>query len=189
MRTGTRGYPSWPGALGSAKGPDTLRQTASIHQREIACGPGAGHTFFMAQTKPVKPIAYCGAMNGDPAFPFQLHAQFIQGQLTAFRYPGTKPDLHTLIFAVMPAVPLPLRFKRTRLAAKHDQVVHKTRRNTEVARRRPVRVPFVNKINNSTTQLNWRRFAHLRSPISVSDTGNHFSQNMGIPNRINHDML
>lgn len=114
----------------------------------------------MAQTKPVKPIAYRGAMNGDPAFPFQLHAQFIQGQLAAFRDPRTKPGFHTLILAVMPTVPLPLRFKRTRLATQHDEVIDETRRDTEVARRRAVRVTFVNKTNNPTAQFKWMRFAH-----------------------------
>lgn len=46
MRTGTRASPTWPGAECSANRPDTLRRTASNHQRETACGPGAGHTFL-----------------------------------------------------------------------------------------------------------------------------------------------
>ena len=49
---------------------------------------------------------------------------------------------------------LPTRLKRTGLQAQLHQIVHKARRNPEVARRLPVPMTLVNIRSTTTTQLN-----------------------------------
>ncbi len=50
---------------------------------------------------------------------------------------------------------LPSRFKRTGLPAQVDQVVHKARRNPEMARSLAVAMSFIDIRNNTQTQLQW----------------------------------
>jgi hypothetical protein len=48
---------------------------------------------------------------------------------------------------------LPARFERTGLLAQIDQIVHKARRNAEMARSLAVTMSLIDIRNNTTTQL------------------------------------
>ena len=58
------------------------------------------------------------------------------------------------------AVALRLGFKRPRPALQQDHVVHELDRNRELSRRRPMRMTFLNKINNALTKLHRKWLAH-----------------------------
>jgi hypothetical protein len=81
---------------------------------------------------------------------------------------------------------LPARFKRTGLPAQFDQIVHKARRNAEMARSLAVTMSLIDIRNNTPTQLKRQRLAH-RGLLSTAM--NHELKSTGILNPLNRDGL
>jgi hypothetical protein len=83
---------------------------------------------------------------------FKLNAKLIQRQFAGLGQPqadelGMRLKLPTAHMA------LPARLKRTGLPAQVDQIVHKARRNPEMARSLAVAMSLIDIRNNTQTQL------------------------------------
>jgi hypothetical protein len=82
----------------------------------------------------------------------QFDAKLIQRQLAGLCQPqADKLGMRLKLPAAH--MPLPSRFKRTGLPAQVDQIVHKARRNTEMARGFAVTMSLIDIRNNTQTQL------------------------------------
>jgi hypothetical protein len=84
----------------------------------------------------------------------QLDAKLVQRQFAGLG----QPQAYKLGMRLkLPAthMTLPARLKRTGLPAQLDQIVHKARRNAEVARCLAVAMPLIDIRSNTPTQLNW----------------------------------
>ncbi|OBQ63615.1 hypothetical protein A8146_14390 [Mesorhizobium loti] len=90
-------------------------------------------------------------MHAHPAY-LQFDAKLIQRQFAALgQSQADKLDMRLELAAAH--MTLPSRFKRTGLPAQVDQIVHKPRRNTEMARSLAVTVSLIDIRNNTPTQL------------------------------------
>lgn len=128
-----------------------------------------GGSFFVTEAQPVEQTAHIRTVHHHPAF-LQRHAQLVQCQLAVFFHSlanevGMRPEL-----APAGAVPLPARCKRTRFGSQLHQIVHKSRRNTKMARSLSVAVAFLHKHNNAHTQLDRMRLAHRGSPSAANES-------------------
>jgi hypothetical protein len=91
-------------------------------------------------------------MHAHPT-PLQLDAKLIQRQFASLG----QPRAHKFGMRLkLPATHMALqaRFKRSGLPAQLDQIVHKARRNTEMARSLAVTMSLIDIRSNTTTQLN-----------------------------------
>ena len=86
--------------------------------------------------------------------------QFIKGQVALFHDPASDPIRHASQLAMPAAIALRLGFKRAGHPFQDDHVVHELDRNPELNRRSPVRVTFLNKINNPLTKLHRKWLSH-----------------------------
>ena len=125
----------------------------------------------MTEAKPVQKAAHIRAVDRHAA-PFQRHAQFVQRQFAILRQPlanelGMRGEL-----ACSRPMPLPPGRKRTRLRLQLHQIVHEPRRNTKMTCCLAVAVTFLNKPNNTHTQLDRMRLAHRGSPSTAMNHQN-----------------
>jgi hypothetical protein len=106
----------------------------------------------MAQAEPVQHASDSGAMHRYTTL-CQLNAQFVQRQVTVLGYALSYPSAMVGQFTAT-EMTLPSRRQRSCLALQDNQVIHEPRRHPEMARRLPVGISFLNKRNNTGTQLN-----------------------------------
>jgi hypothetical protein len=99
-------------------------------------------------------------MRRDPLRRLQLRHQRVQRQIALLRQAHPNPVRNRGQLAAT-RVALTLRRKPACLAPQLDHVVHKTGRDPEMTRRRPMAVPFIDKSNDPLTQLNRMWLAHL----------------------------
>ena len=81
----------------------------------------------------------------------QFDNQFIKGQVVLFLDPTSDPVRHPRQLAMPTTVALRLGRKRPCRPLQEDHVLHELDRNPELRRRSPVRVTFLNKINDPPT--------------------------------------
>ncbi len=96
----------------------------------------------------------------DPRVAAQMDHQFIKRQVALLLDPPRDPVHYARQLAKPAAVALRLGFKRPRPALRQDHVVHKLDRNKKLSRRRPMRMTFLNKINNALMSLYRKRHAY-----------------------------
>ena len=125
----------------------------------------------MTEAKPVQKAAHTRAVDCHSA-PFQRHAQLVKCQLAVL--------LHTLAdelrmrgkLACPRPMPLPAGRERTRLGLQLRQIVHEPRRHPKMTCCLTVAMTFLNKRNNTHTQLHRMRFAHRGSPSTAMNHQN-----------------
>jgi hypothetical protein len=88
----------------------------------------------------------------DHAARFQFDAQFVQSQFAGLGHPLPHESGMRRKFAPARRMALTARRQRTGLATKLHQLVHKTRRHTEMPRSLPVPMTLVDKRGNTLTQ-------------------------------------
>lgn len=105
----------------------------------------------MTEPQAIEQAPDIGAVHAHPAH-FQFDAKLIQRQFAGLGQPqADKLGMRLKLPAAHMA--LPARFKRTGLPAQVDQIVHKARRNAEMARSLTVTMSLIDIRNNTTTQL------------------------------------
>lgn len=114
----------------------------------------------MAEPEAMQPMADRGAVHLDTVNPLKLQTQLVQGQIAPRRQACADPGAQTSQLAVPTQIALRFRRKRTRFTAQFDHVIDEFRRNPEMTRRFPVAVPFVDKANNTLSQLYRMWFTH-----------------------------
>jgi hypothetical protein len=107
----------------------------------------------------------------------QLDAQLIQRQIAILGQSPTNPGLVARQLAAA-QMSLSGRLQRTGYPLQNDHVIHKSRRNTEMSGGCPVTIAFLDKRNNTRTQLDRMRLAHGGSPSMGK--WNHKSADLGI---------
>jgi hypothetical protein len=105
----------------------------------------------MTEPQAIEQAPDIGAVHAHPTH-LQFDAKLIQRQLADLGQPqsnelGMRPKLPAAHMA------LPTRFERTSLPAQVDQIVHKARRNAEMARSLAVTTSLIDIRNNTPTQL------------------------------------
>ena len=83
----------------------------------------------------------------------QFHHQFIQRQVALFPDPALDPTRHPRQLAVPAAIALGLGIKRSGPALEQHHIVDAFDGNPEPRRRSPVRVTFLNKVNDALTKF------------------------------------
>jgi len=81
----------------------------------------------------------------------QFDQQFIKGQIALFPDPAPDPICRASQLAMPTTIALLPRLKRPCLPLQDDHVVHELDRNAKTRRRSPVRMAFLNKINDPPT--------------------------------------
>jgi len=81
----------------------------------------------------------------------QFDHQLIKGQITLFPDPTSDPVCHPRQLAMPTTIALLLGLKRPCRPLQDDHVVHELDRNAKTRRRSPVRMAFLNKINDPPT--------------------------------------
>jgi hypothetical protein len=140
----------------------------------------------MAQPKPLEEPTNRGAMNHNTASS-QLDAQLVQRDITIVGNTRGDPPAMCDQFAASGCMTLPGRREGATRPMQDHHVVDEPRRNPEMPSRFPMAIAFLDKRNDTRTQLYRMRLAHGRSP-SMS-TMNHNSLSEGILNRVSRDML
>ena len=100
------------------------------------------------------------AVGHDAMSVAQFDHQLVKGQVALFRDPAFNPTRYARQLAVPAAVALGLGRKRPSPALQQHHVVHKFDRNPELRRRSPMRVTFLNEINNPLTKLHRKWLTH-----------------------------
>ena len=90
----------------------------------------------------------------------QLDDQLIKCQLALLLDPAFHPTRHARQLAVPAPVALRLGLKRPGRPLQKHHVIHKFDRNPELHRCGPVRMTFLNEINNPLTKLHRKWLAH-----------------------------
>jgi len=90
----------------------------------------------------------------------QFDHQFIEGQVALFPDPAPDPACHPRQLAMPTTIALLFGLKRPGHPLQDNHVVHELDRNPELRRRSPVRVAFLNKINNPLTKFHRKWLAH-----------------------------
>lgn len=105
----------------------------------------------MTEPQAIEQTPDIGAVHAYPTL-LQFDAKLIQRQLTGLGQPQAD-KLGMPLKLPASHMALPARFKRTGLPAQVDQIVHKARRNAEMARSFTVTMALIDIRNNSPTQL------------------------------------
>lgn len=143
----------------------------------------------MCRIKPAQAAPDRDAVDLDPGPLARLGHRFVKGRAALFGDPARDPAQHASQLAVSAAIALGLGFQRTRLALQDGHVVHDLDRNPEPRRCRPVRVTFLDEINDPLAKLHGKWFAHSRPPTSAMGRENRKSNFRGIPNRNDGNLL
>ena len=125
----------------------------------------------MTEAKPVQKAAHIRAVDGHAA-PFQFHTELVQRQFAILRQPLANEVGMRGKLACSRPMPLPSGRERTRLGLQFHQIVHEPRRNTKMTCCLAVAVTFLNKPNNTHTQLDRMRLAHRGSPSTAMNHQN-----------------
>ena len=111
-----------------------------------------------AETAQVSPDR--GAVGFDALDVTEFDHQLIEGQVAFFLDPAPDPICHASQFTMPTTVALLFGLKGPGGALQKYHVVHELDRNPELRRRSPVRVTFLDKINNSPTKFHRKWLAH-----------------------------
>jgi hypothetical protein len=107
----------------------------------------------MTEPEAIEQTPDIGAVHAHPAH-LQFDAKLIQCQFAGLgQSQANKLGMRLKLTASHMA--LPARFKRTALPAQLDQIVHKARRNAEMARSLAVTMSLIDIRSNTPTQLKW----------------------------------
>ncbi len=114
----------------------------------------------MAEPEAMEPTTDRRAVYRDVMKPRQFQAQLIQGQIAPLPQTGAHPGRQAVQLAGPSQIALPLGQKRAGLPAQLDHVIDEFRRNPEMPGRLPVTMTFVNKRDNTVSQLNRMWLTH-----------------------------
>jgi len=98
---------------------------------------------------------------GQPSSDDEAPNQLIERDLPFGGDARIYPTGYSSQLSMSAAIPLRLRQKRSRFAPQFDQVVHEFRRHPEMTRRLAVSMAFIDKRDNTRSQLYWMWLAHL----------------------------
>jgi len=110
------------------------------------------------------------AMRRDPLRRLQFRHQRVQRQIALLRQARPHP-VRNLVQLAATRVALTLWRKPACLAPQLNHVVHKPGRDPEMTRCLPVALAFVDKSNNTLTQLNRMWLTHLYPPYLLQQNG------------------
>jgi hypothetical protein len=161
--------------------PVRLARAISGRSRSLAT-----RLFFIAQPKPVEEPADRGAMNHHTTS-CQLDAQIVQRDIAIVGNTRGDPWAMRDQFTATWRMTLPGWRDRALRPPQDHHVVDEPRRNPEMPSRFTMAVAFLDKRNDTRTQLYRMRLAHGRSP-SMSKV-NHKSVSNGILNHVSRDTL
>ena len=137
----------------------------SIQTRRASATSGrfcstARRSFFVCQAQTAQMPPNRNTVGFDALDLTKFDHQFIKGQVALFHDPASDPIRHASQFAMTTTVALLLGLKRPGGALQEHHVIHELDRNPELRRRSPVRVTFLNKINDPLTKLHRKWPAH-----------------------------
>ena len=107
----------------------------------------------MCQAKAAQVPPDRAAVGLNPMLRTQFDHQFIKGQVALFPDPAPDPVRNASQLAMPTPVARLLGLQRSRRTLQKHRVIHELDRNPEPRCRSPVRVTFLNKINNPPTKL------------------------------------
>ena len=120
----------------------------------------ARRSSFVCQAKATQPPPDRDTVDIDAVPITKFDHQLIKRQVAFLLDPLLDPTRHARQLAMPAPTALGLGLKRSGCALQEHHVVHKLDRNTELRRRSPMRVTFLNEINNTLTKLHRKWSTH-----------------------------
>lgn len=120
----------------------------------------ARRSFFVCQAKAAQTPPNRDTVGIDALDLTKFDNQFIKGQVALFLDPGFDPVRHASQLAMPTTVALLLGLQRSGGTLQKHHVIHELDRNPELRRSSPVRVTFLNKINDPLTKLHRKWLTH-----------------------------
>ena len=120
----------------------------------------ARRSFFVCQAEAAQMPPNRDAVGFHALDVTEFDHQLIEGQVALFLDPAPDPACYASQFTMPTTVTLLFSLKGPGGALQKYHVVHELDRNPELRRRSPVRVTFLDKINNSPTKFHRKWLAH-----------------------------